>query len=406
MVWPCECIHKVDRDSHLYWKKGIKVAERKQIVSASSHLQEFARIIQEHREELLKAWRVRVRQLPAAQRLDTPTLNDHVPDLFDELTQELMSGGAESVLDLQLHDSPKIHGGLRLRAGFDVLEVVAEYNILRELLLNLAEQEHIDITGVPNRILNRVVDRAVALAVDTYAKEKALEIQQRREEQLSFVIHDLKTPLSAIQAAGRILETSLAQENPDPRRVGNMVNVVQRNAQRLNALITTASQEQYNLAASTAEQIKVAQSEFDLWALVEAIVWDLHTLVENLPVQLINSVPENCVVHADPVLITQVFQNLLSNAIKYTARGEIVVGAMTADLNKVRCWVRDTGAGISPNRLAKIFEKFETDPKRKGGLGLGLPIVKQIVEAHSGQIFVESEVGRGATFSFTLPGRC
>src|SRR5262245_34851858 len=100
--------------------------------------------------------------------------------------------------------------------------------------------------------------------------------------------------------------------------------------------ITTASQEQYNLAASTAEQIKVAHSEFDLWPLVQSMVWDLRSLVENVPVLLINSVPENCVVHADPVLITQVFQNLLSNAIKYTARGEIVVGAITADLNKVR----------------------------------------------------------------------
>ena len=132
------------------------------------------------------------------------------------------------------------------------MEVVAEYNILRELLSNIAERQNVDTTGDPNRILNRVVDRAVALAVDTYAKEKALEIQQRREEQLSFLIHDLKTPLSAIHAAGRILETSLAGDTLTGR-VGNMLDIVRRNALRLNALITTASQEQYNLAASTAD---------------------------------------------------------------------------------------------------------------------------------------------------------
>jgi signal transduction histidine kinase len=310
------------------------------------------------------------------------------------------------VLDLQLHDSPKIHGGLRLRAGFDILEVVAEYNILRELLSNIAERQSIDITGEPNQILNRVIDRAVALAVDTYAKEKALEIQQRREEHLSFVIHDLKTPLSAIHAAGRILQASLADENPNRHRVENMVDLVRRNAERLNALITSASQEQYNLATSTAEELKVAHSEFDLWPLVQAMIWDLRALVEYLPVQLVNTVPENCVVYADPVLVTHVFQNLLSNAIKYTANGEITVGAAQAEVNKLRCWVRDTGTGVPPDRLAKIFEKFETDPKKKGSLGLGLPIVKQIVEAHGGQIFVESEVGRGSTFSFTLPGGC
>ena len=100
-----------------------------------------------------------------------------------------------------------------------------------------------------------MIERAVALAVDTFAKEKALDIQQRREEQLSFVIHDLRTPLSAIHAAGRILETSLSEETKTGR-VGNMLEIVRRNALRLNALVTTASQEQYNLAASTAQELK------------------------------------------------------------------------------------------------------------------------------------------------------
>jgi signal transduction histidine kinase len=111
-------------------------------------------------------------------------------------------------------------------------------------------------------------------------------------------------------------------------------------------------------------------------------------------------------VYADPVLITHVFQNLLSNAIKYTTKGHITVGAEQTDVNKVRCWVCDTGAGVPPERLAKIFEKFETDPEMTGGMGLGLAIVKQIIEAHGGEIFVESEIDRGTTFSFVLPGTC
>jgi two-component system, OmpR family, phosphate regulon sensor histidine kinase PhoR len=374
-------------------------------IRAPHHLKEFAEMVHQHRDELLQEWRRKVSLLPAAQNLDTPTLNDHIPHLFDELTVALTAGDTESVLDLQLHDSPKIHGGLRLRAGFDIVEVVAEYNILRELLSSLAERESLDITGDPNRILNRVVDRAVALAVDTFAKEKALEIQQRREEHLSFVIHDLKTPLSAIQAAGRILETGLAAE-AKTGRIGNMLEIMQRNALRLNALVTSVSQEQYNLAASTAEEMKVARREVDLWPLVQALIWDLRALLESVPVQIINTVPDNCVMYADPVLITQVFQNLLSNAIKYTTKGQIIVGAEQVELNKLRCWVRDTGAGIPPERLPKIFDKFETDPKKKGGMGLGLAIVKQVIEAHGGQIFVESEMGRGSTFSFVLPGLC
>jgi signal transduction histidine kinase len=370
-----------------------------------AQLKQFAAMVQQHRDELLQEWRRKVSLLPAAKNLDIPTLNDHIPHLFDELAVALTSGGEESVLDLQLSDSPKIHGGLRLRAGFDIVEVVAEYNILRELLSSLAEREGLDITGDPNRILNRVIDRAVALAVDTFAKEKALEIQQRREEHLSFVVHDLRTPLSAIQAAGRILETGLPEE-AKKGRVGNMLEIMQRNAVRLNALVASVSQEQQNLAAGTAEEIKIARREFDLWPLVQALIWDLRALLESVPVQIVNTVPENCVMYADPVLITHVFQNLLSNAIKYTTKGQIIVGAESADLNKLRCWVRDTGAGVPPERLAKIFDKFETDPTKSGGMGLGLAIVKQMVEAHGGQIFVESEMGKGSTFSFVLPGSC
>jgi len=379
------------------------LARRRRNNGTNVDLKKFANIVEQQRDELLREWRERIRRLPTAQNLDTPTLNDHIPHLLDELTRAFSAGDTESVLDLQVENSPKIHGGLRLRAGFDIVEVVAEYNILRELLLVLAEKEGVDITGEPNRILNRVIDRAVALAVDTYAKEKALEIQQRREEHLSFVIHDLKTPLSAIQAAGTILDKILTQETKTGR-VANMLEIVRRNALRLNALLRTASQEQYNLAASTAEEIKVAHREFDLWPLVQALMWDLRTLLENVPVEVINMVPDNCVMHADPVLITHVFQNLLSNAIKYTTHGEITVGAEQVDVNKLRCWVRDTGAGVPPERLAKIFDKFETDPNKTGGMGLGLAIVKQIVEAHGGEIFVESEVGRGTTFSFVLPG--
>jgi signal transduction histidine kinase len=253
-----------------------------------------------------------------------------------------------------------------------------------------------------SRILNRVVDSAIALAVDTYAKEKALEMQQRREEHLSFVIHDLRTPLSAMHTAGQILEKSLPAE-VKTQRVQNMLDLLQRNSGRVNALLRVAMQEQYNIAASVIGDLKVEPREFDLWPLVESLIHDLLPLSDSSPVQIVNAVPADIVASADAVLLNQVFQNLLSNAIKYTHSGEIVVGAEYIDQG-LRCWVKDTGTGIPPERLEKIFEKFETDPKQKGGQGLGLAIVKHIVEAHGGTIAVESAPGQGSTFTFTLPG--
>jgi signal transduction histidine kinase len=109
-------------------------------------------------------------------------------------------------------------------------------------------------------------------------------------------------------------------------------------------------------------------------------------------------------IFADARLLGQVFQNLLSNAIKFTPNGKIIVGARQRDDDGiVQCWVRDTGAGIESERLDKIFEKLETDHQpEKRGVGLGLAIVKQIIEHHGGTITVESRVGEGSTFTFTI----
>jgi signal transduction histidine kinase len=170
----------------------------------------------------------------------------------------------------------------------------------------------------------------------------------------------------------------------------------------LNALLSIANQEQYNIVAGAAPEVRVARRDFELWILVEGLIRDLRPLSEPAPVQLLNTIPEDVVVNADPLLLTQVFQNLLSNAIKYTKTGHITIGAEQSN-EGVRCVVTDTGEGIPPERIGRIFEKLETDPDRPGGLGLGLAIVKQIIEAHGGTISVQSDIGRGTTFTLSLP---
>jgi signal transduction histidine kinase len=101
----------------------------------------------------------------------------------------------------------------------------------------------------------------------------------------------------------------------------------------------------------------------------------------------------------------RVVENLITNAIKYTPRGKIVIGARDSGGGAVEMWVADDGAGIPADRLARIFDMLETDPDRADGIGLGLSIVKTFVEAHGGQVTVESQEGVGTTFRFTLPGR-
>jgi signal transduction histidine kinase len=365
-------------------------------------LKRLAATIRRRREQLLERWRREVRRLPSAEKMETPALNNHIPSLLEQIADALIAGHTESVLDLRLEHCPQIHGTQRLRAGFDIVEVVAEYNILREILHDAGEEEGIDLSSDVSRILNRVIDGAIALAVDTYAKEKALEMQKRREEHLSFVMHDLRTPLSALHMVGQILEKNIPLDAKTPR-IQDMLNLLQRNSKRVNALLKMAAQEQYNLTAGTIEEQKVEAREFDLWPLVETLIQDLRPLSESSSLQILNFVPPDFVVFADAVLLNQVFQNLLSNAIKFTKAGRIAIGAEYTEEGHSRCWVEDTGVGIPENLLDKIFEKFTTDPEKKGGQGLGLAIVKQIIEAHGGAVAVESTVGAGSRFMFTLP---
>jgi two-component system, OmpR family, phosphate regulon sensor histidine kinase PhoR len=364
-------------------------------------LGQLATLITQKHDELLAHWREEVRRLPIAEHLDAPTLNNHIPDLLEELACELEAACDETLIEAHLKENPVIHGLDRLRIGFDVEEVVTEYNVLRDAIQTLAERHGISLQGWAARIVNRVLDRAIGLAVKTYATQKALEVQQRREEHLSFVVHDLKSPLAAMSMAASVLERKLPDAVKDGEAV-MVLNTIRRNAERLNALIVKVLHEEANLDTITSLQLQ--RREVDLWPLVEALVDDLQPLAQNSGTRITNTIPKDLIVFADAHLLSQVFQNLLSNAIEYTPRGKIMIGATTKPANDmVECWVMDDGAGILEERIDKVFEKLETDPEKEGGTGLGLAIVKEVVEAHGGQVTVESKLKEGTTFRFTLP---
>src|SRR5215471_9073822 len=164
-------------------------------------LERLAALMKREQEAVLSRWRQRVRQLPSARHLDTPTLNDHVPALLEELVTQLRQASQQTIPEALLEGSPPIHGRQRQQDGFDIVEVVAEYNILRGCIHELADENGLGFQGKSLQILNRILDEAIGLAVQTFATQQALEVQRRREEYLAFVAHDLRTPLSAISLA-------------------------------------------------------------------------------------------------------------------------------------------------------------------------------------------------------------
>ncbi|MBX9607726.1 MAG: HAMP domain-containing histidine kinase [Gammaproteobacteria bacterium] len=366
-------------------------------------LNALARLVELEHDHLLAAWRAQVRQLPTARELDTPTLNDHIPDLLVELASALRSGTDESIADAVLSGSPPQHGMQRVRDTFDIEEVVAEYNILRECVHDLAERHGLNMQGAPFHVLNRVLDGAIGSAVQAFATTKALEVQRRREEYLAFVAHDLRTPLNAIALSGRVLEVLLASSAAAPAEALRMFNALKRNVSQLERLVGKILEENSSLEPEMG--VELQRREFDLWSLVEGLTHDLHPVAGTGTTTLRNEVPEELVVFADASLLRRIFQNLIGNAIAHTPHGEVVIGACGSDGGGTECWVRDNGEGIAEARRAAVFDKGETKGDTPGGMGLGLAIVKTFVEAHEGHVTVESEVGRGTTFRFTLPAR-
>lgn len=372
---------------------------------AINDLDKLAALIRQEQDDLLTEWRRQVKQLPSAQHLDTPTLNDHIPGLIEELATALQFDLDETIPETLSEGSPPAHGLQRVQDGFDIEEVVAEYNILRGCIHDFANSHGLTLQGKPFHILNRCLDGAIGAAVKTYATQQALNVQQRREEYLAFVAHDLRTPLSAIALAARVLEMKLTPQYLSSE-TAHILKILHRNVQQLDELVGNVIKENTNLIEESG--IKLERREFDLWPLVESLVHALHPVASTVGTQLSNQIPDDLVVYADASLLRRVLQNLIANAIDYTPNGAIVIAARYESSDgAVACWVSDNGAGIPADRLERVFDKSETDPNKKDGLGLGLglAIVKTFMEAHDGTVTVESQEGAGSTFYLKLPPR-
>jgi signal transduction histidine kinase len=362
------------------------------------NLHKLASLIGDRREELLAHWRTDVRQLPGAKELDMPTINDEVPQLLDSLAEELVRGSEGR--DAQVSAISAEHGLLRWQAGFDVTEVVAEYNILRCSLQELAERNGLLLIGKAGRIANTIFDQAVGRAVKAFETMMTIELRHRHEEHISFVLHDLRTPLQAMSLATTLMDRSL---EPSVRGVAvdSALSVLRGNIDRMDDRVRTVLQGAKGLGRVFEPQFNL----LNLRKLVEEMIRDLGPIADLSETKITNEVPADVEVYSESRLLAQIIQNLISNALKFTPHGEVIIRARQEEDRSVIVHVVDNGVGIPPEVIDKVFDRFETvGPTERRGIGLGLAIVKEIVELHRGEINVESQLGKGSTFTFILPG--
>jgi two-component system phosphate regulon sensor histidine kinase PhoR len=226
------------------------------------------------------------------------------------------------------------------------------------------------------------------------------QLERTRQEFVANVSHELRTPLSLIKG---YVETLLDGARNDPAIAERFLKIIERNTQRLDLLI----QDLLTISALESERIKLNLQPVELRSLVEKIFTDLKPPADNKNIELVSQLPE-LTATADVNRLEQVLANLVDNAIKYgRAQGKVVVGGKKLDAGRLEIFVQDDGPGIPAESLDRVFERFYRVDKARsrdqGGTGLGLSIVKHIVQAHGGEVWVKSELGKGATFCFTLP---
>ncbi len=235
------------------------------------------------------------------------------------------------------------------------------------------------------------------------AREAALEGSRAKSDFLSSMSHEIRTPMNAVLGMADMLwESDLTDEQ---RRY---LDIMRNNGETLLSLINDI----LDLAKVESGQLSFEEVDFDIRELVETAAETMamraHEKHLELAGHVASDVPHNLV--GDPLRLRQVLVNLLSNAVKFTDRGEIVLrverahqdsGAGTAN---IKFSVTDTGIGIPPDKTDSIFGAFtqadSSTTRKYGGTGLGLTIVRRLVEMYHGQVTVESEVGKGSTFSF------
>jgi two-component system phosphate regulon sensor histidine kinase PhoR len=365
----------------------------------NEHLSGLSTLIAERQNEIIDQWKTEAGKLLHAKHLAEPLLLDHMPQLLRELTSALTEAQSRSILEMSAHRSAEKHGAIRFLLGFDVEEVITEFGLLRDVIQQFAETHGVNISGEVNRTVNRIIDKAIANSLETYIRQQAEEVERKRREYLSFIVHDLKTPISAMATATDVLDQKLAAQIQPSAVTSKMVDILRRNASQLNDRVMEIINKESRLQALVADQpeLQLDLRDVDLWPIAERLKVDCQSIADSRGNAIRNEVPHDLRICADPDLLLELLQNLLSNALKYTTNGEIIIGG-TENPNSVICWVRDTGIGIPPERLNRIFERGTGDPHFPESTGLGLALVDKVMQLHGGTVSVESTPEAGSTF--------
>jgi signal transduction histidine kinase/CheY-like chemotaxis protein len=289
-------------------------------------------------------------------------------------------------------------------------------NVISFLLMGAAAGRLSDILNQEKTSLNKTTDTYQGLTnvlnlkimnlqskIDSLseAQEHLLEIDRNKTRFISGVSHELRAPLSSIRSFSEIL---LSYEDIDDDTRKEFLGIINKESERLTQLTNDI----LDMVKMESGKMEWHIDTVDIAELVRSAVKIMLPLAKSKGIPLETRLPEQSItpIRGDNNRLLQVILNFISNAVKFTDQGRIEVGAEVMP-GEMKIYVTDTGEGIYPEERDRIFEEFyrigDDLHGRPAGSGLGLSISKKIVESHGGKIGVESELGEGSTFFFTLP---
>ncbi len=256
-----------------------------------------------------------------------------------------------------------------------------------------------DITGSAKKQEEASANQIALLKAEKEALEKAIEM---KDEFLSFITHEFRTPITVVNSALQAIELLCKDEMSEKLKkyIGNIKQNTLRQLRLVNNFL--------DITRINAGRVKINRKNIDIVFLTKAITESVHLYAQQKEITLtFHSAIGSKVIGIDDEKYERILLNLLSNAIKFTPKGELITVKLGSAGGKINIEVKDTGPGIPQDKLGLIFERFgQVDnslTRQAEGTGIGLSLVKLLVEALDGSISVKSKVGKGSTFTILLP---
>jgi GAF domain-containing protein len=340
--------------------------------------------------------------------------------LIDALSQQHIGLDDPTVAEVFAQREPAQVADLREEPASDINEITLRAGYRARMVAPLLRGEDIVGTLVVRRRAPGEFAKNTVDIIKTFAAQSALAIQnarlfheiedkshqleeasQHKSQFLANMSHELRTPLNAILGYAELMADG-AYGEPSEKMLG-ILKRLEANGKHLLGLINDV----LDLSKIEAGQLVLELSDYSVQDIAQTVRSTLEPLAADKKLAFkVELAPELPAGHGDGRRLTQVLINLVGNAIKFTDAGEVAIKA-EANNGSFHVSVRDTGPGISAADQARLFQEFQQADnaitKKKGGTGLGLAISKRIIEMHGGKIWVESQLGQGSTFAFTLP---